>query len=277
MNDSAESDGVRLDPADAFALLGDPVRLAIVTALHDADGPVSFSTLYERVDVDDTGQFNYHRDQLVPHFLRRTDDGHELTASGQRVARAVAAGAYTDATRIEPFALDGACYDCGSEALWAAYEGEHFRIECRDCDRDILELGVPPSVVRGRGPTAVADAVDRWFRAQVDAAARGLCPSCGGPVESSVTGDVPERIEFEAVVAFDCRICNRRAITSFGALAYGRGPSGSSFGNGGNDPASAPTGRSTSTSPTTASRSARGTPGASEPLSTRTAMRATWS
>jgi len=219
MSDGADDADTRAD-AEAFSLLGDPTRLEIVTALHAAaDTPVEFSELYDRVDVDDTGRFNYHRDELVPHFVRQTDAGYELTAAGERVARAVAAGTYTEHPTVEPRPVAGDCRECGAAALVAGYRDERFRIECRDCETLLLGVQVPPSVVRGRDPADLPTAVDRWARAQVDQACRGLCPDCGGPVEPSVAEDLHESIAFDVAAAFDCPVCGRRTMTSFGGVA----------------------------------------------------------
>lgn len=161
MSDGAADRDAMADAA-AFALLGDPTRLEIVTALHAAaDTPVEFSELYDRVDVGDTGRFNYHRDELVPHFVRRTDAGYELTAAGERVARAVAAGTYTDDPVVDARPIDGDCRECGAETLVAGYRDERFRIECRDCGSLLLGVQVPPSVGRGRDPADLPAAVDR--------------------------------------------------------------------------------------------------------------------
>jgi len=217
-----ETEASGLDSADAFSLLGDQTRLRIVSVLHDdqADAPIQFSALYERVDVGDSAQFNYHLKRLTPHFVTKVGDGgYELTAAGRRLARAVAAGTYTDSPHLDPFEIDGTCYACGERALRAAYADETFAIDCRACGETLLDVQAPPTVVRDREPRAVVDAFDRWSRAQVRQATRGVCPDCGGAVEPSVMESEREAIEFEHLAAFDCRVCGRRAVTSFGGVA----------------------------------------------------------
>lgn len=218
-DESKARDG--LDSADAFSLLGDPIRLEIVSTLHDreADSPVRFSALYDRVEVRDSAQFNYHLKQLGPHFVSKAEDGYELTAAGRRLARAVTAGTYTDSPRLEPFELDGTCYACGATALWAAYEDERFAIECRECGESVLDVRAPPTLVRGRDPEAVAAAFDLWSRMGVEQARQGICPNCGGPVEPAITEPTTDELDHEVLPAFDCTVCGRRAVTSFGGLA----------------------------------------------------------
>lgn len=71
--------------AEAFKILGNETRLATLIVLWDARDPwdphdgLSFSEIYERIDVGDSGQFNYHLDKLVPHFVEETEDGYRLT------------------------------------------------------------------------------------------------------------------------------------------------------------------------------------------------------
>lgn len=210
-----------VDAADAFSTLGHPLRLEIVTALHEhsGDSPLAFSSLYEQVDAEDTASFNYHRDRLVPHFVSKTADGYELTAAGERIARAVTAGTYTDAPRVEPFDLDGRCYRCGAAALRGSYEDERFRVDCLDCDGTVVAVAVPPSLVRGREAGAFADAFDRWARFQVEQARQGICPDCGGAVEPSVVENTHDTISFDHLARFECTVCGRTVVTSFGALA----------------------------------------------------------
>lgn len=208
----------RLDPAEAFSLLGDARRLEIVTTLQEA-GPASFSELFDRVDAEDSGGFNYHLDRLTPHFVSKSEDGYALTAAGGRVARAVAAGTYTGAARLEPFDMDGRCYACGARALQGRYADEEFRIDCTDCGESVLRVEAPPSLVRGRTPEGFVATFDRWSRTQVEQAAAGFCPDCGGTVEAGVVereGDVSLGVAAE----YDCTVCDRRLVTSLGALAY---------------------------------------------------------
>ena len=59
---------------DAFKLLSDEVRLAILLSLWEASDPlaennaVSFSQLFDCIGIRDSGNFSYHLDKLV---LRR--------------------------------------------------------------------------------------------------------------------------------------------------------------------------------------------------------------
>lgn len=220
-DDPDENGSERPDPADVFSWLGNETRLSTVSVLHgEDDSPVQFSTLYDRVDVDDSAQFNYHLKKLVPHFVSKTDGGYELTAAGRRLARAVTAGMYTRSPTVEPFDVDGACYTCGDSRLRGAYADEQFTVDCDECGESILRVHVPPTLVRGREPDELANAFERWSRYQVEQARNGICPECGGTVEPEVRTDLGEEIPFEAVAAYCCTVCGREAVTSFGSIAY---------------------------------------------------------
>lgn len=69
---------------DAFEILGNDTRLAILLALWEAKEPgppfaepseraVSFSELRDRVGVKDSGQFNYNLDKLVGAFIEQAE------------------------------------------------------------------------------------------------------------------------------------------------------------------------------------------------------------
>lgn len=215
----------RLETADVFSALGNETRLAIVSVLHGEtpETPAQFSTLYDRIDVDDSARFNYHLKQLVPHFVSKSDDGYELTAAGRRLARAVTAGTYTESPTVEPFGVDGRCYACGAKELRGEYAEEAFRIDCDGeggCGESILRVHVPPTLVRDRDPEDLVDAFERWSSYQIEQARNGICPECGGTVRPRVREEVDDRIPFEAVAEYACTVCGRRAVTSFGAVAY---------------------------------------------------------
>ena len=100
---------------EAFKLLGDETRLAILLALweaydpHAKDNSVSFSTLYDRVSIRDSGTFTYHLDKLVGHFVEETDDGYRLRNSGLTIVRAIIAGTGLEDSRLAPTEIPRSC------------------------------------------------------------------------------------------------------------------------------------------------------------------------
>lgn len=57
-NTEAETEEV-ISPEKAFSVLGDGLRLQISRTLGEAGGSLAFSELYEGVEHDDTGNFDY--------------------------------------------------------------------------------------------------------------------------------------------------------------------------------------------------------------------------
>lgn len=225
---AAGSENAAIDPAELFGLLGDETRQGIVRTLHETSGPLSFSALQDASDVADSGRFNYHLDQLRDVLVAEREDGYVLTAAGDRIARAIAAGTYTHSPTLEPFAMEGTCHACGASALWGSYEDEHFTIECHDCGELVLSVRAPPSLVRGRDPEAFVEAFDRWSRTEGGQALHGICPKCGGPIERSIVPGDFEPVDPEAVARVACEVCGMESMLSLGAVA-GRLPAVETF------------------------------------------------
>lgn len=101
-----------LSPDNAFSVLGNETRMEILQALGEADKPVSFSELRDRVGMRDSGNFNYHLDKLTGHFLGRTEVGYTLRQAGRRVIEAVLSGAVTDVPELEPTQIERSCFYC---------------------------------------------------------------------------------------------------------------------------------------------------------------------
>lgn len=230
--ESADDSTDRLAPDEAFGVLGSAIRLDILRTLGEADEPLAFSTLYDRIAVGDSAQFNYHLDRTVGHFVARTDEGYRLRPAGRRVIEAVLSGAVTDQPRDSRTAVDVACPYCGGavESEWA---GGGVELYCRSCEgrygaviRDSGEshtdegyLGrypFPPAGTRDRTPDESVNAAWTWGNLETLSLASGVCPRCSGAIERSVSvcGDhddegVCETCDgrYAVSVQFDCRNC----------------------------------------------------------------------
>lgn len=205
---------------DAFQALAGTPRVRVLEALAAApDGRLTFTECFEATDVDTSAGFAYHLRQLTGSFVRKvpgTDadpdgeydgdpgaggagtheappDRYELTDAGRRVARAVAAGAYTGSVDRDPVALDDDCPLCGDpDGLHAAVADNVTRVACGACDGDVLALPFPPVGYAARDPDDVPAAVDRHHRRRIGTFADGVCPDCGGPATARlqpVAGD----------------------------------------------------------------------------------------
>lgn len=207
-----------LDPAEAFSVVGNETRFAILKALWEApDDPVSFSDLRERVGTRDSAQFNYHLQKLTGQFVKKTDDGYEFRAAGRAVIQAVLSGSLNQDPELEPFAVEGECIDCGA-GLQAYYEDEALHVECPDCGRPHCGWEFPPGGLEGRSREEVMEAFNQRVRHLLCLTADGVCPACNGRTASTVGyGDAhPDLDEREVTVEHECRRCGYEVVTSVG-------------------------------------------------------------
>lgn len=171
------SDGQGISPDEAFRLLGDEMRLAILRAVWvSPEEAVPFSRIRDRIGGPDSGKFNYHLNELAGHFLSRGEDGYRLTQAGREVVRAVVAGAITQRPELERASIDAHCVECDG-GLVVQYD-EYGHVECGECGRSVMWNEFPPAGLLDRTPGAVADAFDRWTRARFGLAMDGICPNC---------------------------------------------------------------------------------------------------
>ena len=201
-----------LDPDEAFSLVGEEKRFAIVEALWEADDrELSFSELREVVGIRDSGQFNYHLDKLTDAFVRKTDAGtYTLRHAGERAMGSILSGGYTRTEHVDPIPVDSACPDCGAD-LVAAYEEETATIECTDCDVKVTSFSVPPGILDGYDREQFPSVFDRWVKSTVFEGLRGFCPLCMGRLVPTVSTTDPESEGGHPISAvgavFECARC----------------------------------------------------------------------
>lgn len=236
-----------LSPDEAFDVLGDETRLQILEALAEADEPLAYSELFDRIDYDDTSNFTYHLEKLVGHFVRKTETGYAPRLAGRRVVEAIFSGVVTDAPVMERTDVDMACMYCGSPTEMAYYD-EVAMIYCRECegrignrgpveqwpisDSDIVGyVSIPPAGVYDRTPTEILEAAGVWTVAEVQAMVRGVCPRCSATVDRSArvcenhdtADDFCNRCnhQFGVSVNVRCTNCPFRTISPYPTHALG--------------------------------------------------------
>jgi hypothetical protein len=171
-------------PADAFSLVGDETRLAILEALWRLETPARFSDVRAEVGSTDSARFNYHLGKLTETFVRKTESGYELRTAGRRVVQAVLAGSFTEHPSRE-LAVEDPCTACGA-SLRASYDDEQMTVECPDCGRGHGEYPFPPGGLHDRTDEEVLAAFDQRVRHLHCLAKDGVCPECGGRMETRI-------------------------------------------------------------------------------------------
>ncbi len=199
-------------PDEAFALLGNETRIAILRALSERPyEPMSFSELREQVGMKDSGQFNYHLGKLVGRFIRKEPEGYQLRLAGWNVVGALRSGSYDPPASAITVAYDDPCPACGGTVL-ARYEDERMTIACDDCDEQFSNTGLPPGIIEGYDTGELPDVFDRFMHAIVDQVKRGFCVSCKGRIVPSVQLEPDETLRISdddhfPRVRFDCERC----------------------------------------------------------------------
>jgi len=130
-------------PEEAFPVLGDETRLQILRTLGEADTPLVFSELYDRVEYDGTANFNYHLTKLAGLFVRETDEGYTLRRAESRIVEAVLSGAVTDDPVLDRAPVDMPCPMCGG-SMEVSYREESIVGHCSECSGTRSGASVPP-------------------------------------------------------------------------------------------------------------------------------------
>lgn len=202
---------------DAFEILSNETRLAIIRTLGDEGGPegfetLTFSTLQERVGVEDSGGFSYHLDRLVGRFVERTASGYELTPPGIRVYQLIVSGQFAPSPDIPEMEIESECWRCGvSDVAW--YEDHRFHVGCPECDHVFVRYPLGPGAFDVERPETLVTAGSTRLQQDHTWMAKGGCPYCAGSVERSVTPDSrglenPDSTTGEATAHFTCSSCH---------------------------------------------------------------------
>lgn len=200
---TTDDEDTPLTPDEAFIGLGNGTRMGILQALAAAEEPLSFSALRDRVGIRDSGQFNYHLDQLEGQFVRKTADGYVLRQAANRVIEAVLSGTVTGTATLEPRVVEAPCPFCGSN-IEMSYREERMLLRCPDCPGaysgikstspafptlprgSIALYYLPPAGLEGRTRREMLDAVLNWTYSEHLAIDNGVCPRCSGKFAFSI-------------------------------------------------------------------------------------------
>lgn len=207
--------------ADAFELLANETRLAILLALWEAAVPhadhsgVPFSDLRERVGMRDSGQFNYHLGKLEDRFVRKTENGYELRRTGRKLVQSIIAGTGINEPTLEPTEIDAPCPRCGAPTA-ITYDNAYVYQVCTECSGEgdvgdehpagmLIGWTFEPTGLTNRTAEEVFTASTIKNFGRIAMRFEEICPECSGPVEWSL--DICE--EHEVPSLSECPNCGR--------------------------------------------------------------------
>lgn len=214
----------RAQSADAvFALLSDESRVDILRAVAiaqneeelpgDGETALSFSDIYERVDVDNTPKLSYHLGELAGTFLRKHENGYSFTHTGEQMVRFILAENYRPPSEFEPIETDGTCLYCGESALEATLREQYFIVSCSACDSPIAGYTVTPAQTRAHDGADLVASLTRKQATDYGLVQRGICPECSGHVETDVidVAELPraDSVPFSLYARQECQQCLR--------------------------------------------------------------------
>lgn len=210
-----------LDQDTAFSLLADDTRVRIIQELGRATATpetgiprLSYADLKSRVEIRDSGRFNYHLKKLVGNYVAKEADGYRLRWPGMVLYRTLVAGLLTDETEptIDSFAVGTDCHRCGAPVKARLYE-TLFRVRCRSCEANYTDIYFPSHGLRGRSEDELLQAVHRRSRMILDSMTSGQCPWCASAVTAEVlAGDnalpsLHDTRALDAFVVYHCTDC----------------------------------------------------------------------
>lgn len=221
---SGASNGGRsegLSPDEAFAKVGNDARIQILQTLAESE-PLTFSELYDAVDIDDSGNFTYHLDKLTGHFVRESNGEYMLREPGGIIVQAILSGVVTAASGFEPTRLEAGCPYCG-QPVEVSCTDERVLVRCTACigtyaggetDARFLEahphgtiaiFRLPPAGLKNRTAMQVLDVALARTHLELLSLAHGICPRCSARIDHSL-----QVCEDHESVDGMCDTCNRR-------------------------------------------------------------------
>ncbi|WP_276270569.1 winged helix-turn-helix domain-containing protein [Haloarcula litorea] len=206
---------------DIFRLLADDTRVDILRAVAVSQyereqvgagaAELSFSEIYDRVDVENTSKLSYHLGELTGAYLRKSDDGYSLSHAGERIVRFILSGNYEQPPSFGPEPVDGTCVYCGATALEARLSHQFFRVDCTACERQVTGQPITPAQVETRDGESLVRSVKLRSAETGRQIRRGTCPECRARLSAEVVA-VPESPLPDAdsnLVTSACEACLR--------------------------------------------------------------------
>ena len=197
----SDDDFAATDLRQLHGLLGNETRMRIMRVLWDEfdfseyvteeqDG-VAFSTLRERTEVEDPGNFNYHLGELAGTLVENAGDGYVLTPLGYNLMRALDQYASFEYETIDEWVVDDPCPFCDGD-LAAQYRREILEVRCRDCGAlsdggNFTFVQLSSTGTRHLSRHELLDAATLVMASKVRSSMHGVCWDCHAPMDLEFT------------------------------------------------------------------------------------------
>lgn len=207
----------------AFALLSDEIRVDILQAVATAQNEeeqsgagiaaLSFSDIYERVDVDNTSKLSYHLGELTGTFLRKHEGGYSFTHAGEQMVRFIIAENYRPPSDFGTIETDGTCLFCGESSLEAMLDEQYFLVRCSTCERPVTGYIITPAQTRSHEGTDLLKSFKRKQATEYGLVQQGICPECAGHINTEVIPasetPLPDTVPVSFFTIDECHQCLR--------------------------------------------------------------------
>ena len=199
------SDPVSTLTHDSFAAVANEARLEILKALW-VDGDATFTDLFDLIDLEDTGQFSYHLNQLLGQFVHKRDDHYALTNVGREIVMIVFTHVDGENSLQGSVALEVPCHSCEADVL-ARGRDDWLRIDCSSCGKLYASYPVPRAGLHHRESDEILAVFDQRLRRMNGLVHRGICPNCTCSMDRSVVDEAEPEPGLPFVFFHECRHC----------------------------------------------------------------------
>lgn len=222
-NNESPSSDTDSTTADVFALVGHEIRTEIIRVFGTLDRDefiVPFGELRSRMDMDiDPSQLHYHLEQLVGHYIERTEDGYHMRPEGIRLYLTVLAGALD--REQEELSLDPGfdCHTCQAPVK-SSFNNGVVRVWCPECENkyghDFLDI---PLATFANDDTSFSFAhFCKYVVLKTFSLAQGVCPSCGNTLDPEIRSNEKLSPHFEVQISQPCDLCGARWLDPIGRV-----------------------------------------------------------
>lgn len=191
-------------PEDTFALVGHEVRAGIIQVLGRDE--LSLSELRSRLNMDvEPSQLHYHLEQLVGHFVEKTDKGYRLNSVGIRLSRTLQAGRLD--RREEQVTVDAnfECYYCQGR-VEAIFNKGTARIVCPECEHLYVRHDSPFSFDQFEDETEAFLHYGQYLILKMIFLSHNVCASCAYPLRPTLRSTERDDIQ-KVVIDKTCELC----------------------------------------------------------------------